>query len=149
MSSTLFIGLISGTSMDAVDCALVDAAGPRPKVVDALSEPWPAALRHTLMRLAHSETVNLRELGSTDIAVARFFVSVVQQLLARNSLAASAIRAIGSHGQSVWHEPPQDAQDLPFPLQLGDPNTIAELCGITTVADFRRRDMAAGGDRTS
>lgn len=145
MSSTLFIGLISGTSMDAVDCALVDAADTRPKVVDAFSEPWPPQLRQTLMRLAHSETVNLRELGSTDVAVARFFVTVVQQLLARNSLSASEIRAIGSHGQTVWHEPPQDAQDLPFTLQLGDPNTIAELSGITTVADFRRRDMAAGG----
>lgn len=145
MSSSLYIGLISGTSMDAVDCALIDAAGKRPKVLDACSEPWPVALRQTLMQLCHAPEVSLRELGSTDIAVGRFFASTVQALLARNSLAAGEIRAIGSHGQTVWHEPPQDARGLPFTLQLGDPNTIAELTGITTVADFRRRDMAAGG----
>ena len=145
MSSNLYIGLISGTSMDAVDCALIDAAGKRPKVLDADSEPWPVPLRQTLMGLCHASQVSLRELGSTDIAVGRFFATVVQGLLARNELAASEIRAIGSHGQTVWHEPPQDARGLPFTLQLGDPNTIAELTGITTVADFRRRDMAAGG----
>ena len=145
MSSNLYIGLISGTSLDAVDCALIDAGGQRPKLLDALSEPWPTPLRQTLLDLCHAPQVSLRELGSTDIAVGRFFATTVQGLLARNGLAPEKIRAIGSHGQTVWHAPPQDAQGLPFSLQLGDPNTIAELTGITTVADFRRRDMAAGG----
>lgn len=145
MTSTLYIGLISGTSMDAVDCALIDVAGKLPKVLQRLSRPMPLDLKETLLALSRNEHVNLRQLGNADVEVGRLFAATVLELLSRSQVAASSVRAIGSHGQTIWHEPPQDAQGHAFTLQIGDPNTIAELTGITTVADMRRRDMAAGG----
>ena len=143
--SSLYIGLISGTSMDGVDCALIDGSGKLPKVLKLLSKPMPADLQQTLLTLCSNQQVSLRQLGSTDVAVGRLFAETVLELLSQAGVAASDVRAIGSHGQTIWHEPPQDASGYPFTLQIGDPNTIAELTGITTVADLRRRDMAAGG----
>jgi anhydro-N-acetylmuramic acid kinase len=69
----------------------------------------------------------------------------VNELLAKQKLSPADVVAIGSHGQTIWHEPPQRAARYPFTLQIGDPNTLTELTGITVVADFRRKDMAAGG----
>jgi anhydro-N-acetylmuramic acid kinase len=83
------------------------------------------------------------ELGQLDTSVAREFALAAEQLLRANNLPASAVRAIGSHGQTVLHQPRGEA---PFTLQIGDPNTIAERLGIDVVADFRRRDLAAGGE---
>jgi len=144
MSSPLYIGLISGTSMDGVDCALIEA-GVNFQVVDYQCHPLPPALKRNLLALCSNVGVTLPLLGETDIATARCFAEAVQQLLAANQLPASRITALGSHGQTIWHQPPRPGTTYPFTLQLGDPNTIAALTGITTVADFRRRDMAAGG----
>lgn len=145
MSEALYIGLMSGTSLDGVDCALVDCAGATPRVIDFLTADIDADLKTRLLRLAANQAPDLRELGSADIDVAMWFAQAVDTLLRRQGLAASAIVAIGSHGQTIWHEPPQRAMRQPFTLQIGDPNTLAELTGITVVADFRRKDMAAGG----
>ena len=145
MNTPLYIGLMSGTSMDGVDCALLDFSSTQPRVVDYLSEPLPATLKTRLLRLSTNAQIDLRELGTLDIEVAQQFAYTVHKLLARNALQAATIAAIGSHGQTVWHEPPQAARHQPFTLQIGDPNTLAESTGITVVADLRRRDMAAGG----
>ncbi len=145
MSPALYIGLISGTSMDGVDCALVDCADATPRVIDFITTDIDADLKQLLLRLTSNKNADLRELGSADIAVARLFASAVLELLAKQKLKPSNIIAIGSHGQTIWHEPPQRAAQHPFTLQIGDPNTLAELTGITVVADFRRKDMAAGG----
>ncbi|NOY63449.1 MAG: anhydro-N-acetylmuramic acid kinase [Gammaproteobacteria bacterium] len=136
----LYIGLISGTSMDAVDAVLVSFEENTPSLIAAHAQPIPQALRRDLLQLCHHG--DLDQFGRLDIKVARLFAAAVTSLLAQAQLPASAITAIGSHGQTVRHRP---AQSEPFTLQIGDPNTIAELTGITTVADFRRRDMAAGG----
>lgn len=145
MSSALYIGLLSGTSMDGVDCALTDCSGNTPRVVTFSTTDIDPELKQRLLRLTQNYGVDLRELGSADVEVARLFATAVNGLLAQQGLKPADIAAIGSHGQTIWHEPPQRAERAPFTLQIGDPNTLAELTGITVVADFRRKDMAAGG----
>lgn len=145
MSTKLYIGLISGTSMDGVDCALVDCSGSTPRVIDFNTTEFAPKLKQRLLALTTNQGIDLRGLGSADIEVARFFAQAVRSLLAAHKLSSADVVAIGSHGQTIWHEPPQRAAQYPFTLQIGDPNTLAEQTGITVVADFRRKDMAAGG----
>ena len=142
MASNLYIGLISGTSMDGVDCALVDFSENRPNQIDFLSAEIPEELRQKLLALCEDQHGQIPLLGETDIEFARCLAASVQRILENNQLKRSQVVAIGSHGQTIRHQP---AGQAPFTLQIGDPNTLAELTGITTVADFRRRDMAAGG----
>ena len=145
MTTGLYIGLMSGTSLDGIDCALVDCAAATPRVIDYVTADIDPDLKARLLHLTSNQGTDLRELGNADIEVARTFAAVTIDLLEKNALEPSRIAAIGSHGQTIWHEPPQSAARYPFTLQIGDPNTLAELTGITVVADFRRKDMAAGG----
>lgn len=138
-----FIGLISGTSMDAVDAALVQFAdAPIPNLAARCTTPIPADLRQELSAVAQPGADDLDRIMRLDAAVARLFAQAVNELLAQTGLAAERIRAIGSHGQTIRHIP---SGPEPYTVQIGNPSLIAELTGITTVADFRRRDMAAGG----
>lgn len=138
----LFIGLLSGTSVDGIDCALVSIGPERFELLAADSEPYPAPLRERIIRLGQAPLVSVKELGETDVEVGQAFASAVNRLLARTGVQARQVTAVGSHGQTVHHKP---GKPLPFTLQIGDPNTIALRTGIQTVADFRRKDMAAGG----
>lgn len=141
---TLYIGLISGTSMDGVDAALLDITAQGMQLQKALARDWPASLQRRLRHAAeHADEIGLGELGRLDVAVGTEFALATQDLLRAADVAASAIRAIGSHGQTLLHEP---RGSEPFTLQVGDPNVIAERCNIDVVADFRRRDVAAGGE---
>lgn len=140
--SAYFLGLMSGTSMDGVDAVLADLAAAQPKVVAAHHLPMPPSLRHALMRIAHGEPVPVAAYAQADVKVGRLFAQTALELLNRAHVDPGTIRAIGSHGQTVFHDP---SSATPTSVQIGDPNVIAELTGITTVADFRRRDMAAGG----
>ncbi len=142
MPKDYYIGLISGTSVDGVDCALVQFESGRQQLVSSHTQAYSDTLRNQVLQLCSGEAGSLKALGETHIAIGRLFADAVQQLLEQAGLSAADITAIGSHGQTVWHEP--DSAN-PFSLQLADPNTIAQLTGITTVADFRGRDMAAGG----
>jgi anhydro-N-acetylmuramic acid kinase len=139
----LFIGLISGTSVDGIDCVLVRFEDEQPVLVDAHFKPTSASIREQVLRLCEGHNISLELLGQTDVEIGRAFAEAVSELLDKTGLSASDITAIGSHGQTVWHQPGGEA---PFTLQIGDPNSIAQLTGITTVADFRRRDLAAGGE---
>lgn len=140
--SGLFIGLLSGTSIDAIDAALV-RFDPAPELVHAHNHPFPAGLRERLAALIDApESVSLHELGELDARLGLAFADAVEALLQAAQVERGQVRAIGSHGQTVFHAP--DARP-PFTLQIGDPNRIAELTGIDVVADLRRRDMAAGG----
>ncbi len=139
----LFIGLISGTSVDGIDCALVRFDAARPQLLASHCMPIAPELREAILRLCEGTSISLHLLGESDVLIGRSFAAAVNELLAQTEFDAEDIAAIGSHGQTVWHQPFGDA---PFTLQLGDPNTIAEHTGIRTVADFRRRDMAAGGE---
>tara|TARA_B110000503_G_scaffold60886_1_gene96686 strand:- start:6225 stop:7352 length:1128 start_codon:yes stop_codon:yes gene_type:complete len=138
----LFIGLMSGTSLDGIDCVIVDLAGDTPALIAADCHALPDNLRHDVLTLCADKQAPLAELGRLDIELGRCFAEAAIKTLAAAGVVAQEIEAIGSHGQTVFHQPNSAA---PFSLQLGDPNTIAERTGITTIADFRRRDMAAGG----
>jgi anhydro-N-acetylmuramic acid kinase len=141
-ASELYLGLISGTSADAIDVALV-SFDQKPRLVAALAAPYPQALRPRVLALAREKAeINLDELGSLDTELGHAFADAALALLEREQIAPDAIHALGSHGQTVRHKPTLAA---PYTLQLGDPNVIAERTGITTVGDFRRRDIAAGG----
>lgn len=141
--SELFIGLMSGTSVDSIDAALTDFTHHPPRLVQSLSHPIPDPVRARMMALADGELDHeLDALGQLDVALGRLFAEAVQVLLQRAGIAASRITAIGSHGQTARHCP---GGATPYSLQIGDPNIIAHRTGITTVADFRRQDLAAGG----
>lgn len=142
-ASALYLGLISGTSADGVDAALVSFDQGLPQLRAALTHPWPEALRERVLALAQDLTAfDLDAFGRLDVAIGRHFADAAAALLEASGTAASAVRAIGSHGQTVRHRP---GGDMPFTLQIGDPTVIAERCGIDVVADFRRADVAAGG----
>src|SRR5690606_2630332 len=137
----LYIGLMSGTSMDGVDAVLLTMEGATPKVVGHASSAIPHRLRENLHALSHpgSDTIDL--MGQADIAVAEVFAEAALQLLAGHNLTPADITALGSHGQTIRHRPRAGHGGDHFTVQIGDPNTIAALTGITTVADFRRKDM--------
>lgn len=139
----LYIGMISGTSRDGVDAALVDFAEKRPDLRAALCLPYPEGLAARLEALSASGRRpgddTLREL---DADLARHFADAALELLGKAGCETAVVRAIGSHGQTAWHEP--NGPD-PVSIQLGGPALIARQTGITTVGDFRRADIEAGG----
>ena len=137
----LFLGLISGTSCDGIDVALVSFEPLR--VHHAKTYGFPAQWRELALALGQGqELVNLDVLGQLDVALGVAFSDAALQLLADAGVGATQVTAIGSHGQTVRHRP---NLAHPFTLQLGCPHVIAERTGIKVVADFRRRDIAAGG----
>jgi anhydro-N-acetylmuramic acid kinase len=142
MNKKLFIGVLSGTSMDNVDVAVVDFKVSPPKLLASLNYPIPTTYKERCLKISEQGRGDIDELGSLDSAFGKLFAEAVLTLLEKANLSATEIQAIGSHGQNLRHRP-----DLtpPFTLQIGDPNIIAELTGILTVADFRRRDIAVGG----
>ncbi|MDF3983569.1 anhydro-N-acetylmuramic acid kinase [Luteibacter sp. PPL201] len=139
----LYVGLISGTSADGIDAALVRFEQQRPALVAGLVHPWDDALRRRILAVAQDEQrLDLDDYGRLDVAIGRAFADAATAVLAEAGVDAAAVTAIGSHGQTLRHRPDGD---LPFTLQIGDPSVIAERTGIATVADFRRPDVAAGG----
>lgn len=133
---------MTGTSVDGLDLALIEDSTP-PKILAGRTFPLPSALRDNLLHLVHdSSQASIDLLGHSDVELGRCIGQAVVEFLNETGLSASAINAIGSHGQTVRHRPDSA---FPFTMQIGDPHQIAEITGITTVADFRRRDMAAGG----
>ncbi|HWG67161.1 MAG TPA: anhydro-N-acetylmuramic acid kinase [Rhodanobacteraceae bacterium] len=141
-AAPLYLGLISGTSADGIDAALVRFA-PKPEIIAARTVPYPDDLRQRIVALARSDAaIALDDLGRLDIEIGEHFAEAALALLREANVFPQAIAALGSHGQTVCHRP---SGPHPFTLQLGDANVIAERTGIVTVADFRRADVAAGG----
>src|SRR5690606_9128608 len=145
----LYVGLMSGTSADGVDAALVDFTAPaQPRLLAARTSPWPHDLRERLVALGQDDkALTLDEIGELDVRIASGFAAAVGALLSGAGVDVPRVAAIGSHGQTLRHRPLGRAGDgtHPFTLQLGDPSLLAERTGIAVVADFRRRDVAAGG----
>lgn len=136
------MGLISGTSADGIDAALV-SFGSTPILLCARTTPYSEALREDVLRYSQANAkVSLDDIGRLDTRLGHAFAVAAEALIVESGVDRSAIRAIGSHGQTLRHRPEGDA---PFTWQLGDANVIAERTRLTTVADFRRRDVAAGG----
>lgn len=144
-ASDLFIGLMSGTSVDAIDAVLVRIDAGRVELLHQASGSIPGALRESILRIARAEQDALDRVARADRELARAFARTVLDLLADSAFGAADIVAIGSHGQTVRHRPHADPQRR-YTVQIGDPATITERTGITTVADFRRRDIAARGE---
>lgn len=140
--SELYIGLLSGTSADGIDAALVDFSGKMPKLISNLTKPLTNELQQTLISFAEPGLNEIDRLGELDILLGQAFAQAANALLKQAKVSAKEIKAIGSHGQNIRHRP--NAR-YPFTLQIGDPNTIASLTGITTIADFRRKDLSLGG----
>jgi len=138
----LYLGLISGTSADGIDAALV-RFDPRLEVIAARTYAYPGSLRERIVALARNAAqIALDDYGHLDAEVGACFADAASALLREADVDAGDVAAIGSHGQTVCHRP---GGAHPFTLQIGDPNVIAERTGITTIADFRRADVAAGG----
>ncbi|MFQ5634522.1 MAG: anhydro-N-acetylmuramic acid kinase [Gammaproteobacteria bacterium] len=143
MTSDLFIGLMSGTSMDGIDAALVEFPGASCNVIGTSSHPYPDDLTDRLRRVVSApEAVDLHEIGALHTRVAHAFADAASALLSATGAPASRIAAIGSHGQTVLHRPDGDQ---PFSLQLGDAAALAARLGIPVVADVRAADIALGG----
>lgn len=140
MPSHRYIGLMSGTSVDAVDAALIEIKNSKLYLLHFSETPIPAALQKKLIQLNHTKQIDLNSLCLLQKQLGYLFSSAVTQLLNQAKINAEDITAIGSHGQTVYHVP-----EIPMTLQLGHPAFIAKQTGITTVADFRVDDMALGG----
>lgn len=142
----LYIGLMSGTSLDGVDGVLVQwNAAQQIQVVGYASQAFPAALRQELLALNTPQGSNeLHRAALAGNAVSRAYAQVVQQLLHDSGTGPEQVHAIGAHGQTVRHQP-QMHDDTGYTLQLQNPALLAELTGISVVADLRSRDVAAGG----
>lgn len=145
MSDALYIGLMSGTSTDGVDGLLLDCAAPPHQAVRAFAtRPFADSLRAEFLALNHAGSNELHRAALAGNALARVYAQVVADLLAQTGLQAQHIQAIGAHGQTVRHQP-QMHDACGYTLQINQSALLAELTGVTTVADFRSRDVAAGG----
>lgn len=142
-NSNLFIGLLSGTSMDAIDAAIVDLSHNNVKIIETHSEPWPTKFRNRCLEIGTQGNCHLDEFGMLDAEAGKIFAEASLKLLKKAKLSKNDIRAIGSHGQTLRHGP---RFPFPFSLQIGNPHVIAEMTKIMTVFDFRRRDIAVGGE---
>ncbi|MHA3084305.1 anhydro-N-acetylmuramic acid kinase [Acinetobacter sp. ANC 5383] len=136
--SDIYIGVMTGTSMDGVD--IVAASFDPLQLHATLTVPFDPDLQDQLMALTLPDDNEIDRMGKADVALASMIGYGINQLIEKNQIDRSKIKAIGSHGQTIRHRPEHG-----FTLQIGDPNIITELTQIPVVSDFRRRDMAAGG----
>jgi anhydro-N-acetylmuramic acid kinase len=141
-ASSLYIGLMSGTSLDGVDGVLasIPAAGQALATLATAYVPFPAHLRADLLALQTEGHNELQREALAANALAAHYAQCVSDLLATGGTAAQAVRAVGVHGQTIRHRP-----ELGYTRQTNNPALLAELCGIDVIADFRSRDVAAGG----
>ena len=142
MKSGRYIGVMSGTSLDAIDVVVAVIDQHMVAQQASYSHPIPQALRQQILAVNQGQLLTLSQFGQLDTRLGRLFADAVNGLLKQQHLSREDVIAIGCHGQTVWHEPQGDA---PHTIQIGDNNQIAAATGIAVVGDFRRRDMALGG----
>ncbi len=135
-----YIGLMSGTSVDGVDAVIADFSDYKVRTIGHVHAPFAPALRAQLQALMQSGADEIERAGDASVALAHAYADAVAQLLEKTNLAAKDIAAIGAHGQTIRHRPERG-----FTTQLNAPAHLTELTGIAVVADFRSRDVAAGG----
>jgi anhydro-N-acetylmuramic acid kinase len=139
-ASETYIGLMSGTSLDGVDAALVDLRGP-PTLLRVEFLPYSSSLRADLLALHQPRKDELHRAALSGIELSGLYARAVDRLLKKTGVSAQNVCAIGCHGQTVRHRPGSG-----YTLQLGNPAWLAERTNITVVTDFRSRDIAAGGE---
>ena len=137
----LYIGLMSGTSLDGVDVVIASFT-PMPRIWYQTTLPFPPDLRERILNVIQGEKIEIAQVGRLDAELGELFAEAVLHALDESKIEAKEIEAIGSHGHTFWHEPYGDPA---FSMQLGDPTRIAVATGINTIADFRRKDIALGG----
>ncbi|MDP2751463.1 MAG: anhydro-N-acetylmuramic acid kinase [Rhodocyclaceae bacterium] len=139
-SNDIFIGLMSGTSLDGVDAALVDFSSGLPQCIATAYLPYPDDLKADILALSVPGDNEIARLAHLSQRLAREYAQTVRTVLSGSGCPAQRVRAIGCHGQTLRHEPAQG-----YTLQANHPSLLAELTGLTVIADFRSRDLAAGG----
>ena len=140
--SNLYLGVMSGTSLDGVDIALCEIDADSCTLLHAQEYPFPKSLKEEILRSIES-AITLKELGTLDQKLAQLFSRSIHEFLEEFTIRPQDIRAVGLHGQTLWHEP---SGTFPFSMQLGDANRVAAETAITTITDFRRMDMANDGE---
>lgn len=136
----IYVGLMSGTSLDGIDAALLDLSGASPRLLATHYQAYPADLKQALLALHHPTPNELHQAQLLGNELARGYAAATAGLLQGANFPAAQVRAIGCHGQTVRHRP-----EAGYTLQLGNAALLAELSNITVVSDFRSRDIAAGG----
>jgi anhydro-N-acetylmuramic acid kinase len=142
--ANLFIGLMSGTSIDAVDAVLISFDNNKPSLIDSHSQPIPVDLKQSILQLCDPQKDSVQLLAETDHRLGKLYAKTCLTLVNKLGLQSSAITAIGCHGQTIRHIAP-DQNAIAYSLQIGDANIIAADTNIAVVADLRRKDMALGG----
>jgi len=138
----LYIGIMSGTSLDGVDTALCKITKGQCTLQASYEHPFPPDLKDEILATIQNKT-SLQSIGELDVKLGLLFGDAVSVLLEQNKLTSDDIVAVGLHGQTLWHEP---LSRYPFSMQLGNANVVVSQTGITTVADFRGADIAHGGE---
>ncbi|MBL78660.1 MAG: anhydro-N-acetylmuramic acid kinase [Nitrosomonadaceae bacterium] len=141
-SPVYYIGIMSGTSLDGIDVILADFASQRPSLLYTLYQPYDRDLRHQILDLHQSSNNELHLVSMLNNKLAKYYANAVINLLNKHNIKPDSITAIGCHGQTIRHCPEPSKG---YSIQLGNASLLAELTGITVVADFRSRDIAAGG----
>ena len=142
-------GLMSGTSIDGIDVAIADINNHKAKLLHFLTLPYPNSLRKNILDLCRTQTAKIDELCHLNFLLGELFAEAVVKTCNAGNIDLKSIDLIGSHGQTVWHIPQPRTygkRKILSTLQISEPSVIAQRLGITTVADFRCRDMAAGGE---
>lgn len=150
---TRIIGILSGTSVDSIDCVLVEVEGFGPKtkiaVKEFYSKRYPNELKKIILKNSHIATSNVEDICLLNFVVGKAFAHTVSEFLTKRKINSSSISFIGSHGQTIYHIPQEKSVGgikSKATLQIGDPSVIATLTGITTIGDFRTADMAVNGN---
>jgi len=142
-------GLMSGTSVDGIDVAVVDITKQKVHLLAFDVFPYPPALRREILRLCRPESARLDNICHYNFVLGEVFADAIIKLCRKSSISLSSIDLVGSHGQTIYHNPRgrrYSRTTIRSTLQIGEPSVIAHRTGITTVADFRPRDIAAGGE---
>ncbi|WP_413740959.1 anhydro-N-acetylmuramic acid kinase [Sodalis sp. RH15] len=142
MKTGRYVGVMSGTSLDGIDVVLAAIDEHTVAQQASYTHPIPLDIKQQILSMCQGQAVTLSQLGELDTRLGRLFGEAVIKMLRNAGVNGREVTAIGCHGQTVWHQP---GGDFPCTLQIGDNNLVAAMTGITTVGDFRRRDMAYGG----
>ena len=144
----LAIGLMSGTSVDGVDAALVkiDPNTDEYSLIDFYTLPYTLEFKQKIKRNLSDATAKLSEICSLNFELGYKFKESVDEIIKRNNLSYSDISFVASHGQTIWHNPHVEGNNVPSTLQIGTGQIITELTGIKVVTNFRERDIIVGGE---
>ena len=139
----IYIGLMSGTSADSIDCVALDLSSEEIKVLSCKNFEIPKDLKRDIIKSSQSEKIVQKLIDDLDFRMAEVLVDSVKGIISESNIEVGDIKAIGSHGQTIKHEP---KSENPYSLQIGDPQKISNDLNITTVGHFRHDDIRAGGE---